>query len=93
VVVLEHVGRLQILMIDGVVLLHKVKRRLVVKVDPLALYREVRFGEQLRRFPAAVTPLLAARHSALRGFEAALCLTVTAGIVDHRAIREGGEGF
>jgi hypothetical protein len=35
-VVLEHVGRLQVLMIDHLIGAHKGKRRLVMKVLPLA---------------------------------------------------------
>ena len=91
--VLEHVDRLQILMIDGVVLLNQMKRRLVVKVGPLALHLQMRFREHLHRFTAAVTPLLAACYLPLCRFQAMFGFAVTAGIMDHRAIRERGKGF
>ena len=37
VVILDHVGRLQIFVIDRVVLAHQLQRRLVLEVLPLAL--------------------------------------------------------
>ena len=58
-VILHHVGGLEILVIDRVVLTHKCERRLVVKVAPLASHRLMRLGEQCDRLAPAVTAPLA----------------------------------
>ena len=44
-VVLEHVGRLQVLVIDRIVGSHQGQRRLVVKVLSLAAHLLMRFGQ------------------------------------------------
>ena len=44
-VALDHIADLQVLMIDGVVLLNELERRLVMKVRPLAVYFLMRFRQ------------------------------------------------
>jgi hypothetical protein len=58
-VVPDHIGRLQVLMRDHVVLTHQRERRLVVKVLPLAPDLLVRLGQQYDRLAPAIAPFLA----------------------------------
>jgi hypothetical protein len=58
-VVLNHVGRLQILVIDSVVGLDQSERNFMVEVLALAFHLHVRLGEQLHGFATAVASLLA----------------------------------
>jgi hypothetical protein len=44
-VILEHVGRLQVLVVDYIILTNKRERRLVVKILPLAAHLLMRLGE------------------------------------------------
>ena len=53
----------------------------------------MRFGQQFDRLLAAVAALLATGHPALGRFEAALSTAITARVVDHRAIGQGGKGL
>jgi hypothetical protein len=46
VVVPDHVGRLQVLMIDGVILAHQLERYLVVEVLSLSLHLLMRLRQQ-----------------------------------------------
>ena len=57
----------RVLVIDRIVGLYEFERRLVVKVGTLPLYPQMRFRQELHRLTAAVTPLLAARDTALCG--------------------------
>jgi hypothetical protein len=59
VVVHEHIGRLQLLVIDRVVGSDQRQGRLMVKVCSLAAHLLMRLGSQLHRFLAAIAPLLA----------------------------------
>jgi hypothetical protein len=65
VMVPEHVGRLQVLVIDRVVLPNQRQRCLVMEVCSLASHLLVRFGEQLDRLAPTVTSLLATGDPAL----------------------------
>jgi hypothetical protein len=67
--VLEHIGRLQVLMIDHIVGAHKGKRRLVVKVLPLAAHCLMRLGQQGDCLASTMAAFLAATHAALGGLE------------------------
>jgi hypothetical protein len=60
VVVLDHIGRPQVLVIDRVVGLFQVERHLMVEVSSLMLHLEMRLRQQLHRRKAAMAPLLAA---------------------------------
>jgi hypothetical protein len=57
--ILHHIGRLEIFVIDRVVLLNERQCRLVMKVPPLASHCLMRPGKQLGRFAPAIAPLLA----------------------------------
>src|SRR5260221_12981302 len=59
-VILEHVGRLQVFVIDGVVLAYEGERRLVMEVLPLAPHCLMRFGEQFDRLLTTLTAFLTA---------------------------------
>src|SRR6516165_5711314 len=89
--ILEHVGRLQVLMIDHVVLTHERERRLVMKILPLTSYFLMRLGEQYHCLAPAMTPFLAARDTTLRGLERAFRLAIPARREDARAIGERSE--
>ncbi len=69
VVVLHHVGRLQVFVIDRVVLTHQRQRRLVVEVGSCPPYPLMRLGEQLDRLSPAVAALLPPRHPPLGTLE------------------------
>ena len=58
--VLEHIANLQVLVIDRVVRAHQAQRSFVLEVLALALHVQVRFREQLHRFPTALAALLPA---------------------------------
>ena len=58
-VMLHHVGRLEIFVIDHIIGAYEGERRLVVKVAPLASHRLVRFGEECDRLASTVAALLA----------------------------------
>src|SRR5690348_7722482 len=92
-VVLDHVGRLQILVIDRVVVLDKSQRSLVVKVLPLALDLLMSPSEQHDCFPATVASFLAATQTPLRRLERALRFAIPAGRKDAHAIRQSSKGL
>ena len=54
--VLEHVGDLQIFMIDRVEMSHQLQRCFVLEVLPLMPHLVVRFGKQLHCLAPAVAP-------------------------------------
>jgi hypothetical protein len=64
VVVLEHVGRLQILAIDRIIFAHKSQRRLVVEVLPLAPYFLMGFRQQHDGFASTIAAPLTSAHAA-----------------------------
>ncbi len=80
--ILHHVGGLEILVIDRVVLTHECVRRLVVKVAPLASHRLVRFGEECDRLASAVAASLAARDTPSRRLERTLGFSIPARVKD-----------
>ena len=86
VVIPEQVGRLQIFMIDRVILSHERQRRLVVKILPLTLHLLMRLGKQRHGFPAPIAAFLAASDSSLRSFERPLNLALPTRMEDARAI-------
>jgi hypothetical protein len=87
----DHVGRLQVFMVDHVVLLNEGQRRLMVEIRSLTAHFLMRLGKQRYRFPTAVAPLLAATHPPLCGFERTLGLAIAPGREDARTIGERGE--
>jgi hypothetical protein len=58
-VILEHVGRLQIFVIEHIVLSHELERNLLVEVLSLAAHRLMRLGQQRHRLTSACAALLA----------------------------------
>src|SRR4051812_10643920 len=92
-VVLEHVGRLQVFMIDGVVGAQQGKRGLVVEILPLPPDLLMLLGEELDRFAAAFAPLLPARYPALGFLQLALGFAVLARILNACPVRQRGKGF
>jgi hypothetical protein len=88
--VLEHVGRLQVFVIDHIVRANERKRRLVVEVLPLAAHRLMRFRQQLHGLAPAVAALFAPRDSALRCFQRPLGFAIPARRKDARPIRDEG---
>jgi len=89
----DHVGDLQVFVIDRVVLTHQLERRLVVKVGSLAAYRLMRPCQYSHRLAPAMAAFLAPTHPALRGFERAFRLAIPARREDAHAVRQGSEGF
>lgn len=79
-VIPEHVGRLQLFVIDHIELLNQLQRRFVLEIGSLAAYLLVCFGQQLHCFTAAIAAFLAARHLALGRFQAALSTAIAAGL-------------
>jgi hypothetical protein len=92
-VILDHVGRLQILVIDRVVLTYQSERCLVMKVLSLPLHLLMCFSEQGNRLLATMTPLLAPTDAPLGHLQCPLGLAIPARRKDARAIGERGEGF
>jgi hypothetical protein len=91
--VLEHVGDLQILMIDCIETPHQMQRGFLLEILPLTPHLEMRFGKQLHCFAPTVAPLLAASHAALSRFEATLRPAIAARVMNHRAIGERSKRF
>jgi hypothetical protein len=60
VVIPDHIGRLQVLVIDGIVLSHQRQRGLVVEVNALPLQLLMRLRQQRDRLAASAASLLAA---------------------------------
>ena len=85
-VILDHIGRLQVLVIDHIILAHEGERRLVVKVPPLAAHRLMRFRQQLHGLATACAALLAAAHAPLRSLERAFGAAIPSWGKDTRAI-------
>jgi hypothetical protein len=77
-------------MLDRVVLAHELERRCVVEVLPLATDLLMRFGQQRDGLAPAVAPFLAARNTALRGFQCAFGFAIPAGRKAACAIRKRG---
>ena len=86
VVILEHVGRLQVFVIDGVVLLDKYQRGLLVEISALTLHLEVLLGQQPHSFAPAVASLFAPRDATLRHLEPTLGLSIPTWVENARAI-------
>ena len=61
--ILHHIGGLEILVIDGVVLLNERQCRLMMEVRPLAAHRLMRLCQEGDRFPTTVAALFAARRT------------------------------
>jgi hypothetical protein len=91
VVVLDHVGRVQVFVIDRIVRPHQGERRLMVKILPLALQLLMRLGKQRYRLAPTMAALLSSGPPTLRCFQRALGFPAPAGIEDARPIRKGGE--
>jgi hypothetical protein len=92
-VILEQVGRLQLFVIDRIVLPHQRQRRLMVKILPLTAHLLVRLRQQRHGFAPALAPFLAPTHPALGGLERALGLAIPSRVKDAHAIRQGSERF
>jgi hypothetical protein len=90
-VILDHVGRLHVRVIDRVALSNERQRRLVVRVGASSLHLQARFGQQLHRLASAIALLLASRDTPLGGFERPFGMTVPGRMEDARLIREGSE--
>src|SRR4029450_12638338 len=90
-VVLEPVGRLQILVIDHSVGSDQGQRCLVVKL--LAAYRLMGLRPQLHRFTPAIAAPLSSGDSALGCLQCALSLAIPAWRKDALATGQRGEGF
>jgi hypothetical protein len=93
VMVLHHVGRLQIFVIDRVVLAHQLDRCLMLEILPLAFHRLMRLGQQSHRLTPPIAALLPTGYAALCRFELALGAAIAARVMDHRAIGQGGKRF
>jgi hypothetical protein len=92
-VVPEQVGRLHILVIDGVVPPHQRERHLVMEVTASVADLLMRLGEQPNRFLSPLAPVLAARYPALRPLQLALCQPENARVGDLAPVGECGERF
>jgi hypothetical protein len=90
-VVLEHVGRLQVLVIDHRIGAHKGKRRLVMEFRPLAAHFLIRFRKQRGGSVSPFTAFLVTRRPTLRCLPCSLGFAMPTGMEDARASRERGE--
>ena len=79
-VVPDHVGRLQILKVDGIILLDQRVRFFVVKVAPLPLHLLVRLCEQVHRLAPSVAPLLPSGYAPLAAAQICFRFVVIAGV-------------
>jgi hypothetical protein len=85
-VVPEHVGRVQVLMIDRVVLLHERQCRLAMTVLPLSPYLQTRLGEQYHSLAPAIAPTLPPRDTPLGHLQRTLRLAVPTRVEDARLV-------
>jgi hypothetical protein len=85
-VILEHVGRLQVFVINCVVLTNQLERCLVMEVLPLALHFLMRLGEQCHRLAPTCAAFLAARNTPLRGLQRAFGFALPTGGEDARTV-------
>src|SRR5262249_52409525 len=85
-VVPEHVGCLQVLVVDGVVGLNQSPSHLVMKVLSLAARVLMRPGKQRHRLASAVASLLAPAHPALGDLQRPFGLAIPARRQDARAV-------
>src|SRR5262249_40247456 len=85
VVVPDHVGRLQIFVVDGVVLVHERQCGLMMEVGALALHLQVCLRKQPYRFLAPIAALLASGDPPLAAPQIRLGTAGAARVVDHRA--------
>jgi hypothetical protein len=92
-VVPDHIGDLQVLVINRVVGSDQCQRRLMMEVLPLAPHLLVRLRQQCDRLAASVAATLAPTHSALGSLERAFRFAIPTGGEDARAVGERGEGF
>ena len=90
-VIPDHVGRLQVFVVDRVVGSDQRERRLMMKILSLAAYLLMRLRQQCGRLPATIAPFLAPRNSALGGFQRALGFAIPTRRIDARGVREGSE--
>jgi len=89
--VLDHVGRLQVFVIDGVVLPEELQCELVMEVSALPPYMLVFASEKLHGFLAALAALLATRYPTLGLGQGLFRLPILARILDARTIRQRSE--
>jgi amphi-Trp domain-containing protein len=82
VVVLDHVGHLQVFKIDDLVVAHQLERRFMLEVAPLPVDLLVLLGQELHGLAAAFAPLLATGDTALRLFQLSLAAAGVPGILD-----------
>src|SRR5262249_15896987 len=92
-VIPDHVGHLQILMVNRVILAHQRRCGFMVEIPPLSPDLLVRFGEQFYRLTASVTPFYAPRNQALTATTIGFAFAVGARVMDHRPFGQGGERF
>jgi hypothetical protein len=91
--ILDQVDRLQILVIDRVVLTHQGERGLVMKVRSLPPHLLMRLGQQCDRFAPAVAATLSACDSPLCRRERMFCFAIPARVENARAVGERSERF
>src|SRR5260370_15892117 len=89
-VVSHHVGRLQVFVIEGVVLLDQGQGGLVVEVLPLALDMLMDTAQEMDRLAPPLAPLLAARDPPLGASQCHLGHTEDAGFGKLAALSQGG---
>src|SRR5579885_2044301 len=65
----------------------------MMEVPPLALDLQVRFGEELDRLPAPIAPFLPTGDPPRTPPQIRLRLAIATRVVNHRALRERGEGL
>jgi hypothetical protein len=91
VVIPEHVGRLQVFVIDRVVRLHQRQRRLVLEVYPRPSHPLVCSGEQADRLATAMTIFDPSRDAPLSTPQVALSSPVDARVGDGLPISQRGK--
>src|SRR5262249_22502715 len=86
VVVLDHIGRPQVPVIERIIRAHQLECCLVVKVLTLALHRLVRLGKRVHRLAPPMAAFLPPRYAPLHAFQMTLGLAIATQGMDHRAV-------
>jgi hypothetical protein len=89
----DHVGRLQVLVIDYGIGAHQRRCPLVMEARSLAAHALTRLHEHDDRLTPPMAPLRAPRHPSVGGYQRAFGFTIPTGMKDACAIGKSGERF
>jgi hypothetical protein len=92
-VVLHHVGNLQVFVVYRIVALHQGARGFMLMIEPLPSHLQMLLGKQIHTLAASVAALLATGDTPLGTLERFLGLPVVAWVLDVSPISQRQEGF